>query len=1168
MSTYLSKLYYDLTGGEIVGQESLNNAKRVLIAETLFEGPTRELNLRVAWGEKKGEEIYYDLADSEWQSIRITNEGWQIVSADSSAVLFTRFNQKPQILPDKNYPNQIFDDFLDLMHIQEPGHRLLTKVCIISLFIPEFPHPIGITYGEKGGSKSTFCRFVKRLIDPDKLELLTTPQEKAEFVQQLHHNYLAVYDNIKKLPPWFSDEACKAITGVGSSKRRLYSNDEDIIYDYKRCLMISGINNILSEPDALDRSILTQFDRILDEQRKEESEIETIFEEMRPKLFGYILDMLVKTLQIKPSIKLSNLPRMADFTTWGEAVARAIGYQPMEFVNAYYDNIGKQNVEAIESNPVALAVEKFVSSWFKDGQETCWQSPTSKVLEKLNKVAQTYGIDTSSKLWPKAANSLTKRLRPILSNLREGLGIHVVITRNTTGKNKNTSTIRISKEPPPSPPTPPTQSQAQNQDIVGGGSLRSGDATSTIWQVAPPETVKIYAQKPESGGSSDSGGFISTLMEGADGINSKALSNSYVAFDFEWSSSNGASEHASTSIDNRITAAAFVDSHGNTTVLHLSEFSTSDNSEAELLRGINRELSKYDTSIGWYSTGVAKFHEDTQEYLDGVNSDLAILHDRCLANGVDSIIDFNSTGIPYVRGQKHIDLHSVFGKPMVQSTIFKNAYRTLKLDEVSKAVLGDLESGKYKGLTGIDIQKLSVEELKKYVLRDAELVMQLSKHNDGEVLDALKAISELTELDFERVCRTGISAWWAAIFDNMISMGDCEGPIMQFNRRGHEQIELAFTGGIVLQPKKGLYDNLIVVDVASLYPSMAILHNISFDTVNCECCKENPESKISIEVTRDCRIEKEYWICRQKAGAFPKKLKVFKEERLRQKKLGNQVKQLALKILINGGYGVFGNRYFKYYDPRVAELVTAYGRYTLSKMQQIATNMGFEVVYGDTDSLFLCHKVYDDKYDTILAFQKECDKQLGIEVEHGKTYQTAIISDKKKHYIGWTGIQGKEPDIVGMEGDKNDRPKWINTIFRQTVYDILGNNDPIVNLKKAVKDLESGSINPELLKRSNRLSKNPEEYENENDRKRKIGLAINARKGDVIEYFEADTKEGYSLHPQDISARKYKIALWKSVKDILEIAGYDSAEIEQEIISNIKDDHMAKPPRGVVGYAS
>ena len=114
-------------------------------------------------------------------------------------------------------------------------------------------------------------------------------------------------------------------------------------------------------------------------------------------------------------------------------------------------------------------------------------------------------------------------------------------------------------------------------------------------------------------------------------------------------------------------------------------------------------------------------------------------------NGVDSIIDFNNAGIPYIRGQKHLDLHSVFGKPMVQTTIFKNSYRTLKLDEVSKAVLGEgIDSGKYKGLTGSDFQILPVEDQKKYVLKDAELVIQLSKHNNSEVLDAMKAISELT----------------------------------------------------------------------------------------------------------------------------------------------------------------------------------------------------------------------------------------------------------------------------------------------------------------------------------------------------------------------------------------------------------------------------------------
>ncbi|HKG90174.1 MAG TPA: hypothetical protein VKA95_17805, partial [Nitrososphaeraceae archaeon] len=260
---YLSKLFYDFTGGKIAGQESLNNAIRVLLAETLFEGLTIDLSLRVAWGKKKGEELYYDLADTEWRCIKVIGKGWEVIQ--NSPILFTRFNQKSQIEPDRNYHVDIFDKYLDLMHINNPEHRLLIKVWTVAAFIPDIPHPINIPYGEKGSVKTTFCRFQKRLIDPDKIELLTVPQDKSEFVQQQYHNYLTVYDNIKSIPYWFSDEVCKAITGVGSSKRKLYTNDEDVIYSYKRCLIINGINNSLTEPDALDRSILTEFERIPDE---------------------------------------------------------------------------------------------------------------------------------------------------------------------------------------------------------------------------------------------------------------------------------------------------------------------------------------------------------------------------------------------------------------------------------------------------------------------------------------------------------------------------------------------------------------------------------------------------------------------------------------------------------------------------------------------------------------------------------------------------------------------------------------------------------------------------------------------------------------------------------------------------------------------------------------
>jgi hypothetical protein len=257
--------------------------------------------------------------------------------------------------------------------------------------------------------------------------------------------------------------------------------------------MISGINNRLTEPDALDRSIIVELERPHDDLRKEEAEVEVAFEELRPKLFGHILDALVKALRIKPEIRLTKLDRMADFEVWGEAIARSMGHEPMEFVEAYRENIGMQNIEAIENHLLAQVVIKFVDGWHSETREACWQSPTSKVLEELNKVAHAHNMDImNSKAWPKAANSLTKKLKPILSNLRDGLGINITISRQTTGDKgkRNTSFMRITKTPPPPPSSPlkPATIRCQaDGDAIG---VKIGTAkTSTEQQIAPLENI-------------------------------------------------------------------------------------------------------------------------------------------------------------------------------------------------------------------------------------------------------------------------------------------------------------------------------------------------------------------------------------------------------------------------------------------------------------------------------------------------------------------------------------------------------------------------------------------------------------------------------------------------------------------------------------------------------
>lgn len=86
--------------------------------------------------------------------------------------------------------------------------------------------------------------------------------------------------------------------------------------------------------------------------------------------------------------------------------------------------------------------------------------------------------------------------------------------------------------------------------------------------------------------------------------------------------------------------------------------------------------------------------------------------------------------------------------------------------------------------------------------------------------------------------------------------------------RGHD-----YTGGNVIEPHKGVYRNLMIVDAVNLYPSMAILYNISFETINCECCMNRKDAKVPAEV-----LDKGYWICKMKD---PQKLREFRAERAR-----------------------------------------------------------------------------------------------------------------------------------------------------------------------------------------------------------------------------------------------------------------------------------------------
>ena len=573
------------------------------------------------------------------------------------------------------------------------------------------------------------------------------------------------------------------------------------------------------------------------------------------------------------------------------------------------------------------------------------------------------------------------------------------------------------------------------------------------------------------------------------------------------------------------------------------------------------EILKYRLTIGWYSKGVRLQDKETGAF-SGKDSDLKVIDSICKYYDTPSIIGFDKRGVPYVRGYRygleddyylqqnkfdyyyHIDLYNVYKKPLVKSIIYNNRYKDLSLDSVSQSIL---KEGKFEKLKGSDIQNIPKDKLMQYVTQDTNLVMKLANRNNYEILDLMNAISVITDLPFDRVCQTGLSTWWT----NIIKRGGGEAKQQQFLKK-------SYTGGYVIEPTKGYYQQSVyVLDVKSLYPTMMINNNISFDTVNCDCCKNDHEAKVSAEImdiineglTKEEKRDHVYWICKKKIGIIPNLLTKFRDERFRQQELGNISMELALKNLINGIYGLFGTDFFEFSDFRVAELTTAFGRKILQYMRETAKQVyNFDVIYGDTDSIFVTNI---SNIEFINKFITECWIVNEVDVEVDKVLSKFLIT-KKKHYIGIYEDPNKEPEIKGMEGIKSDRPPWIHKLIRHFAIDLKNGIDPTLNLRKEYRKMEEGQVPILDLQIKLVLQKNPEEY-SENSLQRRI--SSDKKEGDSIIYYKSNKIGGGTTNPSLYSIKIYLEMRESTFEDVLSLMGFDYKRDVKGFTSLLENDN-------------
>lgn len=410
-SLYIKWLYFQ-SNGKAARKDDLESKIADIEAHALFSSETIHLAVRVA---KHKDSYYYDLGN---QVVRTCADGYFI--ENHPPTMFQRYRSNvEQVLPEEGGS---IDRLFDFVNIQNPNDKLLAKVFVVTSLIPDIAHPICAIYGPQGSAKSTLCRILSALIDPSNTTEIAAGEMK-EFMLAASHRWVLPLDNLAQLKDDFSDLLCKCVTGVGISKRKLYTDDEEFIRNFRRVVILNGINLPAKKADLLDRCIILELDRVKTHKRCSEQWLIEGFNRELGKILGACFDVLSKAMRIYPTLDVKELPRMADFALWGCAVTKAMGLNENEFLSAYNHNIKTQTEEALCASPLASVILEYLK------KEEELKGTPSEVLHKLRSCIDLAGVNPRS--FPQNAWSFGRRLLEIKTNL-EALGY--VVER---GKDKN-----------------------------------------------------------------------------------------------------------------------------------------------------------------------------------------------------------------------------------------------------------------------------------------------------------------------------------------------------------------------------------------------------------------------------------------------------------------------------------------------------------------------------------------------------------------------------------------------------------------------------------------------------------------------------------------------------------------------------------------------------------
>lgn len=608
----------------------------------------------------------------------------------------------------------------------------------------------------------------------------------------------------------------------------------------------------------------------------------------------------------------------------------------------------------------------------------------------------------------------------------------------------------------------------------------------------------------------------------------------------------------------RILSFGAIDNHG-------KEFYFDDEDEKDLLKKAWKLMHKYDVVAGW----------NINEF------DIPYIEDR--------IYKLFNRGIQRKWYKiARIDMLARARK------LFKEdaALRSYSLENVSQHFL---KKGKIK-FEG-KVVDLPPDKLKEYNMHDVYLLKELDEKTGMIDLIAKEcAFSKCLIRDFAGV-------YVSQVLDNMILREAHKMNIYCPSKKKVDE-EVDYVGGLVFDPQVGYHKNVYVFDFTSLYPSIIMTSNIGFDTIanteekidsEFEHLLTNPGTKVFFNSKQESVISKVIRRLLEERKAYKKlRLDLVGAHKMETEEYTQaRANEIIVKELSNSVYGIMGNQHLRYYQLEIAESITKTGHYLLEFTRDFFNSLeGMNVIYGDTDSVFVAGEKVMDVENVLKQYHEELENNLKrfniqksyIQLKYEKLFSGMILVGKKYYAGRVTNIEGKEVNEFVVKGldmvKKATLP--IAYLAQKTLVEMILEDSTQEELMEYVEEQKKKIMENEFsfdeLKVRTGINKDIKDYKQLNAPHVKLARSIIEDKGvletNEIEYVivddtaAKDSVEGLALREQYTGKFDrnfyWNNRVWPPMKRILEsvfpTVEWDNLyEIKKERKSRIKIEPGQQP---------